>query len=207
MSAAALVEFELAGARVSLPEATVRENFMRTLALGDAVMSVTLEQLEGQRPGIAEYWEGQGGIYVGLMRGENGNPDYHLIVPTDESAFIEDIKWGAVGIEVKGAANQFDGKANTEALVKHGGCPAAEWAAGLHIEGHGDFYLPSRRELALCFANVPDLFKRQWHWSSTQCSAVYAWVQDFVAGYQGDGRKDNACSARAVRRFISNSVI
>lgn len=207
MSAAALVEFELAGARVSLPEATVRENFMRTLTLGEAGPAITLEQLEGQRPGIAEYWEGQGGIYVGLMRGENGNPDYHLIVPTAEAAFIEDIKWGAVGTEVTGAANQYDGKANTDALVKHGGCPAAEWAAGLHIEGHSDFYLPSRRELALCFANVPDLFKRQWHWSSTQFSALNAWLQHFGGGGQGNYRKGYEFSARAVRRFISNSVI
>ena len=141
------------------------------------------------------------------MRGENGNPDYHLVVPTDAAAFIEEIKWGKSGTEINGALHQFDGKANTDALVKHGGCPAAEWAAGLSIDGHNDFYLPARRELALCYANVPDLFKRQWHWSSTQCSANNAWLQYFVVGDQYNGRKGNEYSARAVRRFISNSAI
>lgn len=201
MSAAALVEFELAGARVSLPESAVRENFLR--AIGAAANTpVTLEQLESQPPRIGEYWKGQGGIYAGLMRGENGNPDYHLIVPTDPSAFIEEIQWGSAGTEVAGAGHQFDGKANTDALVKHGGCKAAEWAAGVSIDGHADFYLPARRELALCYANVPDLFKRQWHWSSTQCSADNAWMQYFGGGTQSYDPKTNEYSARAVRRFI-----
>ena len=204
---AALVEFELAGARVSLPEAAVRDNFLFAIGAGPKATPITLEMLESQPPRIGEYWEGQGGIYVGLMRGENGKQDYHLVVPTDAAAFIEEIKWGKTGIEIEGASHQFDGKANTDALVKHGGCPAAEWAAGLSIDGHKDFYLPARRELALCYANVPDLFKRQWHWSSTQSSADNAWMQDFADGGQFGNPKGREYSARAVRRFISNSAI
>jgi hypothetical protein len=72
----------------------------------------------------------------------------------------------------------------------------------LIIDGRNDFYLPSRRELALCFANVPELFETAWHWSSTQFSADGACIQDFGDGDQSYSRKVYEYRVRAVRRLL-----
>ena len=153
-------------------------------------------------PQIGQPWPGQGGIYAGRARGEGGR-DYHLIVSLPALGTHPEIAWGAAGEDEPGARSEWDGAANTRALAassnKH---PAATWAAELEIEGHTDWYLPGRRELALCYATVPELFEKKWHWSSTQYSPHDAWVQGFVGGYQYDAHKDYTCRARAVRRFL-----
>lgn len=153
-------------------------------------------------PAIGQYWPGEGGINAGLMRGENGQPDYWLIVPTDAAASTK-TTWGGYEIDEDDAQSEFDGLANTRALcesdISH---PAAEWAAGLVIDGHNDYYLPARRELSLCYANAPELFEKVWHWSSTQYSAYGAWVQYFVDGSQGYLHKGYEYRARAVRRKV-----
>ena len=154
-------------------------------------------------PRIGEYVSGQGGVYGGLMRGENGQPDYHLIWPTDASAHVQEIEWGGYEKDEPDAKSEFDGLANTIALcgssISH---PAAEWAAGLTIDGHKDFYLPSRRELRLAWVNVPELFEDGWYWSSTQYSPNFAWGQYFDDGNQLYGPKHYEGRARAGRRII-----
>jgi hypothetical protein len=151
---------------------------------------------------IGEYWAEQGGVLAGLMRGENGKPDYFLIVPTDPAAEVERIEWGGKGKNEENACSEFDGQANTLALavdseVEH---PAAQWAHELAIGKFDDFYLPARRELSLMYANVPELFKKEWHWSSTQYSEVYAWIQNVDNGGQDGDWKGDGDRARAVRR-------
>jgi len=154
---------------------------------------------------IGEYWAEQGGVLAGLMRGENGKPDYFLIVPTDPAAEVESIEWGGKGVNEENAYSEFDGMANTVALTEHSKTehPAAKWAYELTIGRFDDFYLPARRELALMYANVPELFKKEWHWSSTQYSEAYAWFQDFGNGGQGRYWKGYDTRARAVRRFLT----
>ncbi|MBP4048991.1 DUF1566 domain-containing protein [Chromobacterium violaceum] len=155
-------------------------------------------------PKIGEPWPEQGGVYAGLMRGENGQPDYHLIVAADPAAYLEEIAWGGYGEDEPGAKSEFDGLANTQALVaSEQSHPVAEWAAALTIDGHQDLYLPARRELRLCWVNVPELFKDGWHWSSTQASPCHAWFQAFGDGLQGTHRKNDELRARAVRRFVN----
>lgn len=151
---------------------------------------------------VGEYWAEQGGVLAGLMRGENGKPDYFLIVPTDPAAEVESIEWGGKGKNEENACSEFDGQANTLALaadseVEH---PAAKWAHELAIGKFDDFYLPARRELSLMYANVPELFKKEWHWSSTQYSAASAWIQGFGYGTQASHWKGGIIRARAVRR-------
>jgi hypothetical protein len=62
--------------------------------------------------------------------------------------------------------------------------------------------LPTRDESALLYAHLRDKIDSSgWYWTSTQCSADYAWYQFFSDGGQGyDGKKYGA-RARAVRRF------
>ena len=152
---------------------------------------------------IGEYWVEEGGVLAGLMRGENGKPDYFLIVPTDPAAEVESIEWGGKGKNEENACSEFDGQVNTLALavdseIEH---PAAQWAHELAIGKFDNFYLPARRELALMYANVPELLKKgEWYWSSTQYSEASAWIQDFGNGDQCGGWKYHNHRARAVRR-------
>jgi hypothetical protein len=79
---------------------------------------------------------------------------------------------------------------------------AMDAAAKIEVEGHSDFSLPYREEQALMFANVPELFKKEWYWSQEQ-SAGYAdsaWAQDFRDGYQDWRHEGYDFRARALRR-------
>ncbi len=75
---------------------------------------------------------------------------------------------------------------------------ATKWAAS--IGGT----LPTRREQALLFGNVPELFKQEAYWSceAYASDAGSAWSQDFFYGYQYYGlHEDGDLRARAVRRL------
>lgn len=160
-------------------------------------------------PQIGQYWHGEGGIYAGLVRGENNTPDYHLIVPTDPAGQVEEITWGAPSKNEEGATNAHDGLSNTRALCEsERDHPAAQWAADVEIDGHRDFYLPARHELRLCYLNVPELFNTDdWYSSSTQYSPDTAWFQYFVDGLQLSGPKASARRAVAVRRVLNPLTI
>ena len=155
-------------------------------------------------PAIGEFWPGQGGVNAGLMRGENGQPDYWLIVPAHESVKGKKLAYGGYEVDEPEAASRFDGLANTLHLVEGSAQthPAAAWCDGLAIEGHSDFYLPAINELALCMANVPELFQKEWHLSSSQRSAYLAFTMSFGGGIQGLNVKHFELRVRPVRRFI-----
>lgn len=73
---------------------------------------------------------------------------------------------------------------------------ATEWAAS--IEGE----LPTRREQALLYANLPSEFRKDWYWSGEQPAAHSgsAWSQYFYDGYQDYDNQGYERRARAVRR-------
>lgn len=154
-------------------------------------------------PSIGEYWPGEGGIYAGVMRGENGNPDYRLIVPTHESVKGKKLAYGGYEVDEPEASSRRDGLANTLHLVEGSAQdhPAAKWCDELTIEGHNDLYLPAIDELALCMATVPDLFEKAWHVSSSQRSADLAFTMHFEGGDQYNGVKGYECFVRPVRRL------
>jgi hypothetical protein len=176
------------------------------IRLLNTAQEATPEQRTTQNgpPAIGQAWEGQAGVYAGIMRGAKGQPDYHLIVPTAIETQKEAITWGGYREDQSDAVCEFDGHANTTALVGkgEGKHPAAEWAASLVVDGHSDLYLPSRRELRLCWVNVPELFADGCYWSSTQYSPYYAWCQGFSDGGQYGTGKSNELRARAVRRLF-----
>lgn len=171
-------------------------------------LQVLLDQLAGNArvsasaPKIGELWPGQGGIYAGVMRGQNGQPDYHLILAVSAGSKLESVEWGGYGETVSGANCDWDGQANTKALLADDTShPAAEKAAAVSADGHSDFYLPSKRESALLYANLPDEFESAWYWTSTQRSASDAVTQCFGHGYQSSNSKDSTFRVRAVRRL------
>ena len=195
-----IITVEVAGTRLETTNPTLALLVLTSAGEDQAEHAST----SGRIPAIGQPWPEQGGIYAGLMRGAAGKPDYHLVVPAGPKGFIAKVAWGGYEKDEAAAGSEYDGYANTRALVnsKHSH-PAAEWAAELEIEGHTDFYLPSRRELALCYANVPELFEKAWHWSSTQYSPYYAWFQIFGGGNQSSDHKDYEYRARAVRRVLN----
>ncbi|MCI0492949.1 MAG: DUF1566 domain-containing protein [Planctomycetes bacterium] len=154
-----------------------------TIQVADAdIITIVFQHLAGSAapadlrgisvPRIGQPWPGQGGIYAGIMRGRDGEPDYHLIVGQS----IDETTWEK----------------------------AKNTVASMESEGHRDFTLPFRAEQALQFANVPELFEKEWYWSREQRAenGDCAWGQSFGYGLQGCCRKSNEFRARAVRRLI-----
>jgi hypothetical protein len=152
-------------------------------------------------PAMGEIWQGQGGRYGGTMPSREGKPGYHLIVAESHG---EKLKFGPYDTNVTGAADHYDGQANTKALLAHGKeHAAAAWAADMGIGPHEDFYLPAHAELCQLWINVPHLFAKEgWYWSSTQGSPYHAWAQDFADGYSYFDSKDDEFRAVAVRRLV-----
>ena len=177
-----------------------------------ALRAFVLAELNGKSQGLAlprigERWAGQGGFNGGLVRGTVEVPDHFLIVSPDEGYFSS-VQYGSYGKEYDTANDEWDGFKNTQALVKLGNHPAAEKCAAFTCEGHSDYFLAARRQGAVLYGNVPELFKKEWHWTSTRYSANNAWMQNFGSGGQDWGRKVNGNWVRAVRRvFLSDLII
>ncbi len=173
---------------------------LATLAVGAAPAPAAANET----PAIGTFWAGQGGVYAGVMRGDDGQPDYHLIVPTDAAVLRKKLAYGGYEVDEQEASSRRDGLANTLHLVEGSGesHPAAQWCEELVIDGHSDLYLPAISELALCMANVPELFEKEWHWSSTQRSANYAFSMSFAGGSQDGNDKYGELRVRPVRRLI-----
>ena len=152
-------------------------------------------------PAIGQHWPGQGGIYQGPMPAIGNLPARHLIFSAEAP---ENLTWGPYGTKVEGANNRTDGAANTTAILAHkaahgGDFPAAEWAAAYTADGHADFHLPSQADLFFASLQPTALFSLAWHWSSTQGSSDYAFIQSLEYGYSTWLSKDNGFRVRAVR--------
>lgn len=165
-----------AGPEISLPSRLVVRMLDRILEL--PLISAHAVQLEpGMRlagtPRIGDAWFGEGGFYAGVIRGVDG-PDRHVIVARS-SVDPDVMTWEA----------------------------AKAWAAGVRDDGLEDFRLPTRREQALLYANVPELFEKEWYWSGEQRAEYpeYAWLQTFDYGFQHYDLTGYEYRARAVRSF------
>ena len=135
--------------------------------------SATLESPEAvathRAPAIGQPWPGQGGIYAGITRGEDGQPDAHLIlcptVPDKRLAWKQ----------------------------------ASEWATTIEHDGHADYRVPTRTESALLYANLRDQLDPAWYWTGKQYSAGSAFFQYFFYGTQNLNGKKYEGRVRAVR--------
>ena len=153
-------------------------------------------------PRIGQTWPEQGGIYLGVMPGEGGKPDYHLIL-SDKAGEFKDLAWGGYGHDEPGAKSDNDGLANTQALQASDELhPAADRAAELDLAGFTDWYLPARNELRLAYITAKQHFDTEpYYWSSTQSSDDGAWDQTFNNGNQGYSHKEFEGRVRFVRRL------
>jgi hypothetical protein len=150
-------------------------------------------------PRIGAEWPGQGGRLAGIIRGEDGQPDHALVVSTHKNGLLK----GTYGPleNIKDAQHEYDGMANTRAMAAVGS-GIAKQALSAKIDGHADFYIPSRREARLAYVNTPECFEPGWNWTSTQSRAWdgHAWAQGFEDGDQNSCRKDDEFPVRLVRR-------
>ncbi len=99
------------------------------------------------------------------------------------------------------------GAANTAAIVA--GCAepgiAAKLADALTFGGKSDWFLPSKDELNMMYANLAlkgvGGFATDYYWSSSEFSVNLAWAQGFSIGSQYDTGKGFTYYVRPVRAF------
>ncbi len=150
-------------------------------------------------PSIGAVWPGEGGVNGGLGRKEDGTPEW-LIVPPIETGYFKEVTYGGYGKDVPGAASWYDGRANTVALLAAGDAyQAARKCAELSHEGHADYFLPAKLQLAQIYASLHGVIPKEWVLSSTQYSADNAWGQHFNNGDAHSWLKGSIAGALAVR--------
>ncbi len=161
-----------------------------------AAPTTTLRTL--QPPAIGTHWPEHGGVFAGILRGAPGQPDAALIIPTAPQFELQG-EWGEYGKDVPGATSRTDSAANTSAMAAAGSTIAQQVLALRDDAGRTDYAIPSQAALQLAAANVPELFAKDWFWSSTQDSRCGAFVQGFEFGTSGWYGKDSSYRVRAVR--------
>ena len=105
-----------------------------------------------------------GGYFAGyISHTADGNPTHALIVaPRATGAtgtgytLTTNLAWKTAATTTAGTASDFDGAANTAAMVTAGiaNHPAAEFCVNLSIGGFSDWYLPARSELDIAYFNL-----------------------------------------------------
>lgn len=197
----------IGGAKVKIPAETVVANYIASLQKSSPAIAMAVTVLAPENiPALGSPWPGQGGIYAAHVRGHDGEPDYYLIVPTDERAHFNGVTLGTSGKDVTGATSKSNGMDNTKALAE-AGSELCKTILQLEIEGHRDFFLMSANDAHMANANVPELFKKdRYYLTSTQYSSNYAFVQYFVDGYHGIHDKYGERRACAVRRIQISAI-
>lgn len=122
--------------------------------------------------------------------------------PEDQSA---NAKWGCIGTAIEGARGG-NGAANTAAIVAK--CADAGTAAAIAsaytLNDYSDWFLPSKDELALMYAqrNLIDGFVSSFYWSSSEFGIASAWVQGFGNPNGSiESAKNTPIGVRAIRAF------
>jgi hypothetical protein len=105
-----------------------------------------------------------GGFFAGyISHTADGNPTHALIVaPRATGAtgtgytLTTNLAWKTASTTTTSTTSDFDGAANTAAMVTAGIAdhPAANFCVGLSIGGFTDWYLPSRYELDIAYFNL-----------------------------------------------------
>jgi hypothetical protein len=105
-----------------------------------------------------------GGFFAGyISHTADGSPTHALIVAPRETGatgvgytLTTNLEWKTTNTTTAGTTSDFDGAANTAAMVTAGIAdhPAANFCKNLSIGGFTDWYLPARRELDIAYFNL-----------------------------------------------------
>jgi uncharacterized repeat protein (TIGR02543 family) len=118
-------------------------------------------------------------------------------------------EWGCDMKSISGADGTAVGTGEQNTIDIETGCTipgtAADICANLNLGGYTDWFLPSKDELYLMYANLKVFgvggFADYGYWSSSEFDGDDAWVQYFFNGAQLYDSKDYMYRVRAVRAF------
>ncbi len=123
---------------------------------------VVLSRIQQYPAVLGEPWGG--GYFAGyISHTADGNPTHALIVAPRATgatgtgyAVTTTLAWKTANTTTSGTTSDFDGAANTAAMVTAGiaNHPAAEFCVNLSIGGFTDWYLPARYELDIAYFNL-----------------------------------------------------
>jgi hypothetical protein len=133
-------------------KAVKRAAAKRPVVVKKSARKAPAKQTSLKLPRIGADWPGQAGKFMGIICGENGQPDYGIALPTDPRATLKGVYGPKENITC--AQSELDGMANTKAMAA-AGSKIAKDALAVKIDGHRDFYIPSRREARLLQINPP----------------------------------------------------
>ncbi|MES2315984.1 MAG: DUF1566 domain-containing protein [Pseudomonadota bacterium] len=96
-----------------------------------------------------------------------------------------------------------EGKPDHHLVLLAGEAEEVSWAAARDWAAAAGGELPTRRELALLYANLREHFQRVWYWSceTQEPRAQLVWGQNFTSGIQTMYGRPFRGRARAVRRL------
>jgi hypothetical protein len=96
-----------------------------------------------------------------------------------------------------------DGEPDQHIFLLQGQATDVTWSDAKKFAEKAGGALPTRREQALLYANLPEQFDKRWYWSGEQRAGNpdYAWVQLFISGSQDYNHESGQYRARAVRRL------
>lgn len=161
------------------------------------------QHINGSVRQVGELYGG-GIIFYVDAKGQHGL----IAALSDQSAAAA---WGCSGTPMTHAygTKRGCGEANTASIVDKDSCATAGIAArlcnDLVLNGYSDWFLPSKDELNLMYANLKAAglgsFGNASYWSSSAISGANAWSQNFGNGTQNQSAKTNTFRVRAIRRF------
>ncbi|MEI7725773.1 MAG: hypothetical protein WCK09_11760, partial [Bacteroidota bacterium] len=134
----------------------------------------------------------------------DGTGQHGLISATSDQSI--GAQMGCYGTSIPGTSTAVGtGQANTTIIVN--GCSEAGIAAricnDLVLGGYDDWFLPSKDELNLMYAQKTAIggFAVNLYWSSSEYDAFGSWFQTFLYDAQSVANKYVTCHVRAVRAF------
>ena len=129
-----------------------------------------------------------GGYFAGyISHTEDGNPTHALIVAPRATGYstTATYSWKNALTTTAGTTSEFDGLANTAAMVTAGIAdhPAAEFCVNLSIGGYGDWYLPARYEMDIAYFHLKPTSNVNSVSAGTNIYAVPQRNSNYTTGY------------------------
>ena len=111
-----------------------------------------LDTLDPANLPIGQFY--QGGYFAGyISHTSNSTATHGLIVAPKETGESSSLQWKTTATTTSGTTSGYDGAANT-ASMSNANHPAANYCAGLTIDGYSDWYLPAPYELEIAYYNL-----------------------------------------------------
>ena len=111
-----------------------------------------LDTLDPANLPIGQFY--QGGYFAGyISHTSNSTATHGLIVAPKETGESSSLQWKTTTTTTSGTDSEYDGAANT-ASMSNTNHPAANYCAGLTIDGYSDWYLPAPFEIDIAYFNL-----------------------------------------------------